>query len=95
MTQNLREEIIEFADKYLSPYKIRGTGHGDELVPQFCPFCNGGDSGKDENTFALSLEKGVFVCKRGSCGKRGRFEDLAEHFHEKVTAVRPAAEKKP
>lgn len=94
MTSELREEIIGFADKYLFPYNIRSTSHGDELIPQLCPFCKGGSSGKDENTFALSLEKGVFVCKRGSCGKRGRFEELAEHFHEKVSVSRPSAEKK-
>ena len=94
MTDELRSEIIEFADKYLFPYNIRSTPHGDELIPQLCPYCQGGSSGKDENTFALSLDKGVFVCKRGSCGKRGRFEELAEHFHEKVTSVRPVSEKK-
>ena len=94
MTDELRSEIIEFADKYLFPYNIRSTPHGDELIPQLCPYCQGGSSGKDENAFALSLDKGVFVCKRGSCGKRGRFEELAEHFHEKVTSVRPVSEKK-
>ena len=94
MTDELRSEIIEFADKYLFPYNIRSTSHGDELIPQLCPYCQGGSSGKDENTFALSLDKGVFVCKRGSCGKRGRFEELAEHFHEKVTCSRPVSEKK-
>lgn len=86
--------MIELADKYMVPYKIRHTAHGDELVPSLCPFCKGGSSGKDTDTFALSLEKGIFVCKRGSCGKRGRFEDLAEHFHETVKAARPASEKK-
>ena len=94
MIDNLRSEIIDFADKYLFPYNIRSTSHGEELIPQLCPFCNGGSSGKDENTFALSLDKGVFVCKRGSCGKRGRFEELAEHFHEKVTSTRRVSEKK-
>lgn len=94
MTEELRNEILEFADKHLSPYKIRKTPHGDELVPQYCPYCSGGSSGKDTETFALSLERGVFICMRGSCGKRGRYEDLAEHFQEKVINVRPAAEKK-
>lgn len=94
MADDLRSEIIDFADKYLFPYNIRSTSHGEELIPQLCPFCSGGSSGKDENTFALSLDKGVFVCKRGSCGKRGRFEELAEHFHEKVTSTRRVSEKK-
>lgn len=94
MTEDLRSEIIDFADKYLFPYNIRSTSHGDELIPQLCPYCNGGASGKDENTFALSLDKGVFVCKRGSCGKRGRFEELAAKFNEKVSVVRHSYERK-
>lgn len=93
MATELRNEIMEFAEKHLFPFTVRSTTHGDELIPQFCPYCNGGSSGKDENTFALSLDKGVFVCKRGSCGKRGRFEELAAKFNEKVSAVRPIHER--
>lgn len=94
MATELRDEIMEFAEKHLFPFTVRSTTHGDELIPQFCPYCNGGSTGKDENTFALSLDKGVFVCKRGSCGKRGRFEELAAKFNEKVSAVRPIHEHK-
>lgn len=87
-------EIMDFADKYLFPYTTRPLAGGDtEIVPQYCPFCGGGER-RDENSFGLSLMRGVFSCKRGSCGKKGRFEELAEHFHEKVTFQRSDTVKK-
>lgn len=74
--QASRETIIDFADKYLGEYRIRG----EEITPKFCPICHGGSSGKDTYTFALSLDKAVYVCKRGSCGRHGRFEELAKEI---------------
>lgn len=80
-----RAFLIEFADKYLFPYKIRSKqrDNTEEIIPQYCPFCHGGDS-KDEDTFALSVDKGVYVCKRGSCGQRGQFDQLLNLFHEEA-----------
>ena len=95
MDEKIRDLIIKFADEHLQPYKIRAKPlGGEEIVPSLCPFCHGGDRG-DQNTFALNLEKGLFVCKRGSCGKRGSFDTLAEHFHEKISLGRsfPSASK--
>ena len=43
--------------------------------------CKGGDRG-DTHTFALNLSEGVYVCKRGKCGARGRFSELAAMFGE-------------
>lgn len=77
------QEIIAFADRRLAPYSIRG----DELIPELCPVCHGGDSG-DKHTFALNLMEGVYVCKRGSCGARGRYEELAARFGEKASFSR-------
>lgn len=76
-----RQQLIRFADQHLQPYKIRVKvpGQQEEIVPALCPFCHGGDN-HDEYTFALSIDKGVFVCKRGTCGKRGRFDQLAKHM---------------
>lgn len=88
-TAKMSAEILEFADKYLFPYKTRQKMGETEIIPQLCPFCQGGSEHKDEDTFALNMEKGLFVCKRGSCGKRGTFEQLAEHFHESVGFQRP------
>lgn len=71
--------MIAFADEYLAPYRIKGKAKDgtEEIIPKYCPFCKGGDS-KDEETFALSINKGIYVCKRGSCGQRGKFSALAE-----------------
>lgn len=80
MTDQAREMMIAFADRYLEPYTIKTKATGDEIIPSLCPFCKGGASGKDHHTFALSLEKGLFVCKRGSCGRHGFFDELAKEI---------------
>ena len=76
--------IIQFAEKYLAPYRIRG----DELIPELCPFCRGGDN-EDRRTFALHIYEGVYVCKRGSCGVKGRFDQLAAHYGEQSAGILP------
>ena len=85
---NNRQIMIAFADHHLAPYVIRN----DELVPDFCPICRGGENG-DKHTFALNLNEGVYVCKRGTCGARGRFEDLSERFGERADIVRSSTPK--
>ena len=81
--ENRRKSILDFADKHLSPYELRKKADGtEEIIPETCPICHGGPHG-DKKTFALSVDYGVFVCKRGSCGQRGRFEALCEIFGEK------------
>lgn len=92
MREEIRALVIDLADKYMFPYEIKPKPHGDELVPQICPFCGGGANGHDQKTFAVSLENGCYVCKRGSCGKRGTLESLAEHFKEKITVSRKNGE---
>ena len=78
------EEIIAFADKHLGNYII----HGEELVPESCPYCNGGDSG-DQKTFYVSLRTGQYCCHRGKCGVRGGWISLLKHFGEapKINSV--------
>lgn len=68
-------DIIDFADNNLYPYQIKDKVDGIQIVPQLCPYCNGGPH-NDKNTFALSITRGCFVCKRGSCGANGRVEQL-------------------
>jgi hypothetical protein len=80
----MRELMLSFADRHLSPYTLRG----DELIPDYCPICHGGDN-RDRYTFALNLTEGIYVCKRGSCGARGRFEELARRFGEQAEIIRP------
>ena len=89
MNPTIRERCITFAAAHLSPYRVRG----DELIPDLCPFCQGGEHG-DRYTFALNLTDGVYVCKRGQCGARGRFEELAAHFGERAEILRPTVRTK-
>ena len=76
----MTNEMLRFASAHLSPYRIRG----DELIPDLCPFCRGGEHA-DRYTFALNLTDGVYVCKRGQCGARGRFEELAARLRGRGT----------
>lgn len=84
----MRQRVLAFADRHLSPYRMRG----DELIPALCPICGGG-ARQDRESFALNLNEGLFVCKRGSCGARGRFEDLNAMFGEPGNIMRPTLER--
>ena len=75
-----RQQIIDFADQYLAPYQIKTSGQDEKLIPELCPLCHGGSHGKDKGTFCLFLNNGTFVCKRGSCGRHGRFEELVKEI---------------
>lgn len=70
---------IEFAQKYLGEYKIKGN----EIIPKYCPYCHGGNHG-DKYTFALNMEKKTFNCKRGTCGEQGTFYKLCKDFGEEA-----------
>lgn len=80
LDQNQRQQIIDFANQYLSPYQLKTSGQDEKIIPDLCPFCHGGSHGKDKHTFALFTSNGMFVCKRGSCGRHGRFEELAKEL---------------
>ena len=80
LNQDQRQKLIDFADQYFGEYHIKQSLSGDKIIPKLCPLCHGGASGKDENTFALFLDNGVYVCKRGSCSRHGRFEDLSKEL---------------
>lgn len=90
-----RQKLIEFADQYLAPYSIKSSGTDEKLIPDLCPLCHGGSHGKDKHTFCLFLNNGTFVCKRGSCGRHGRFEELAKELaNEEVKIIRTGFTKK-
>lgn len=67
----LPDAFVRYADQYLAPYRINADG--TEIIPKHCPFCKGGEHG-DQNTFALNVETGLYVCKRGTCGAKGRLD---------------------
>lgn len=75
-----RQAMIDFADKYFDEYEIKSAAGEEKIIPRTCPLCHGGTSGKDKRTFALFLSNGMFVCKRGSCGRHGRFEELVKEL---------------
>lgn len=91
---NNREVMIEFANTYLGEYSIKTSGQDEKLIPTLCPLCHGGSSGKDKRTFALFLNNGTFVCKRGSCGRHGRFEELAKELSGQDVKIVRASTKK-
>ncbi len=66
---------IEFARKHFKEFKEKG----DELIPVYCPFCEGGQS-HDKYSFALNMDTGAYNCKRGSCNVAGSFRQLQEHY---------------
>ena len=80
LDQEQRQRIVDFADKYLAPYSIKTSGHDEKIIPDLCPLCHGGSHGKDKRTFALFTSNGMFVCKRGSCGRHGKFEELVKEL---------------
>lgn len=84
-----RQLLIDFADMHFGQYSIKSSGSDEKLIPELCPICHGGSNNKDKRTFALFLNNGTFVCKRGSCGRHGRFEELAKELsNEDVKLVR-------
>ena len=86
-------EMLAFAEAHLQPYEVRRKPSGAvEIIPRLCPLCKGGNN-QDEKSFALSVDHGVYVCKRGSCGQRGTFASLAEYFRFETT-VTPVGQKK-
>lgn len=90
-----RQKLIDFADQYLAPYQLKSSGTDEKLIPELCPLCHGGSHGKDKHTFALFVSNGMFVCKRGSCGRHGRFEELAKEIaNEDIKFNRSALTKK-
>jgi len=65
---------------------------GDELVFRYCPYCRGGGD-KDKNTFAINIEKGVYNCKRASCGEQGHFIELCRDFDYQLETGKPTVYK--
>ena len=75
-------DIFGFASAYETTQK------GDELVFKYCPYCHGG-SGKDRDTFAINIKKGVYNCKRSSCGVQGHFVELCRDFDYPLESATP------
>ena len=87
-----QEDAIRFLRERGLEYRV----NGGEYAVRRCPYCGGGRSGKDEWTFALNIEKGVFRCLRASCDAHGHFVELARDFDfplgGSAVSYRPLAE---
>ena len=59
---------------------IQCKTRGDELMFNFCPYCNGGANRKDKGTFSINLKTGQYKCLRASCGVSGNMVILAKDF---------------
>lgn len=70
-----KEDAYEFKNHV----GVKGNEKGDELVFQYCPYCNGGRS-RDKGTFSINIKTGQFECKRASCGVKGNMITLARDF---------------
>ena len=71
-----QSDIYDFAESL--GYETRRKG--DELEFRYCPYCNGGHGKRDEWTFSINLEKGVYKCLRASCERQGHFVELCRDF---------------
>ena len=80
--ENVSEIVMKIADKEFGNYKIRNN----EVIPEYCPFCHGGDNG-DKNTFAVGRYNGAYHCFRGNCGAKGSIKNLCEKFGVDYTQV--------
>ena len=74
----------EHAFNFANAINAKCREEGKELKFVYCPYCMGG-SNKDKRTFSISLETGMFECKRASCGAKGNMitlaKDFADFFH--------------
>ena len=68
----------EDAERFARDIGIRATKRGNELVFERCPYCR---PEKDKNTFSISLQTGMFECKRAKCSVRGNMITLSRDFN--------------
>ena len=72
-----RDDAFNFA----SSLHFETREKGDELEFRRCPYCDGGTGkSRDEWTFSLNLNKGVYKCLRASCAHQGHFVELCRDF---------------
>ena len=60
---------------------IQTKQRGNELQFKTCPYCGGGNHGKDPYTFSINTDTGTNNCRRSSCGKNGNMIILAQDFN--------------
>ena len=73
---SMSSAVIELAEKHLGAFRVKNG----QVVAEYCPMCGGHDH--DRETFAIGLNNGLWQCLRGSCGKKGNFNQLCNFFGE-------------
>ena len=76
------------ARKFAEIVGIYSYQKGNELTFKYCPYCNGSE--KDQKTFSINMDTGVFQCFRSSCGVKGNMIRLAKDFNFKLSGYRKA-----
>ena len=72
-----RNDALRFAQSH-SVGRTRESGN--ELTFEYCPYCKGGQNGKDKFKFSINLTTGMFQCLRASCNAHGNMITLARDF---------------
>lgn len=70
----------EDAFEFVRHTGIKANVKGDELQFVYCPYCQGGATRADKNTFSINLKAGMFKCLRASCGVSGNMVTLSRDF---------------
>lgn len=70
-----KEDALRFQNFVKAQARIRG----DELLFNYCPYCQGGDH-RDKGSFSINLKTGQFECKRANCGAKGNMITLSQDF---------------
>ena len=71
------------ARKFAEIVGIYSYQKGNELTFKYCPYCKGSE--KDQKTFSINMDTGVFQCFRSSCGVKGNMIRLAKDFGFKLS----------
>ena len=72
--------FTEIIKDFAREQSIKTKNKGDEIVFEYCPYCNGGIH-RDKDKFYINVNTGQFDCKRASCGKTGNLYTLADDFN--------------
>jgi KaiC/GvpD/RAD55 family RecA-like ATPase len=80
----LKKEYYKFnpddAKRFAREHAHKIKKSGDEMQFDLCPYCHGGDNGKDKYTFSINMTTGQYNCLRASCAKHGNMISLAIDF---------------
>ena len=79
--RSIYEFSQEDAYRYAREQFVETKTKGNELQFKYCPYCHGGQGGKDKGTFSIDLTTGKFKCLRASCNAHGNMITLSRDFN--------------